>query len=333
MGTTEIVNELYDRYYIHNSTPEDIISSHWKHYQNQVKVRISEGNIESLVGSAFGDLEQRAITSRILSWMTIGSYWLRLPHRMENLNLLKSSIGFTKRMGLPFTYDCFRQVCSLGLVNQYMAQKNQNGKLNVIIIGDGYGFLASLIKEIYPRSTILLVDLGRILLFQAHYCGKAHANRSHFLMKEIEEFDQKELSHDFVYCPAEHLGFAKNLSFDLAINIASMQEMNQQSILGYFSFLRGHLNSDNLFYCCNREEKTMSGGEISRFLEYPWREKDIHLIDEYCHWYRYFLSLHRAQNGPEILKFRIPLVNYFDGLIRHRLTVLETTDDCNIGEA
>jgi len=191
MGTTEIVNELYDRYYIHDSTPEDVISSHWKHYQSQVKVRISEGNIESLVGSAFGDLEQRAITNRMLSWLTIGSYWLRLPRKKEILQLIKSSIDLTKRMGLPFTYDCFRQVCSLVRVNQYITEKNLDANPNVIIIGDGYGFLASLIKEIYPGSTILLVDLGRILLFQAYYCGKAHPHRSHFLMKGIEEFDQK----------------------------------------------------------------------------------------------------------------------------------------------
>ena len=68
----------------------------------------------------------------------------------------------------------------------------------------------------------------------------------------------------------------------------------------------------------------MPGGEVSRFYDYPWENEDIHKVDEYCPWHKYFLSLGRAKNGPQLFKMRIPFINYFDGSHRHRLTMLDT---------
>lgn len=183
--------------------------------------------------------------------------------------------------------------------------------------------MSALIKELFPNSLICLVDLGKILLFQAHYCEKAHPECLHRLVLDSSDtINQSDL--DFLYCPAEYLEKLDELSFDIAINIASMQEMNQTSINTYFDFLRHHMSSNNLFYCCNREEKEMPGGEISKFLSYPWRKEDFHLVDEYCPWHLYVFSFGRAKNGPQLFKIRIPFINYFDGPIMHRLTVLFT---------
>ena len=193
----------------------------------------------------------------------------------------------------------------------------------MIIIGDGYGFLSALIKEIFPNSLICLVDLGKILLFQAYYCEKAYPHSLHRLVSESSgTISQPDLG--FLYCPAEFLEKLDKYSFDVAINIASMQEMNQSSINTYFDFLRRYMPPDNLFYCCNRKEKEMPGGEISKFFSYPWCNEDIHLVDEFCPWHNYFLSFSRAKNGPELFKIRIPFINYFDGPHMHRLTVLQT---------
>ncbi len=317
METAEIINHLYTHYCLNDDTPEQFVSSHWKYYQERVKVQIEGGNVESLVGAAFGDLQNKSIVKQVFSWLTIGSYLLGVPSKKEIVKLIKPSIDLTKKMGLAFSYDCFRQICSLVFIRQYLEEKK---RLNVILIGDGYGFLASLIKQIYPDSVILLIDLGKILLFQAYYCGKAHPDAAHYLVtKELEQND-----YDFIYCPSENLEMVNTLSFDLAISIASMQEMNIETTEFYFSYLRQHLVSENSFYCCNREKKTMPGGEVSEFFQYPWTERDIHLVDNYCPWHRYFLSMSKAQNGPKLLDFRIPFINYFDGPHRHRLSNLYT---------
>jgi len=46
------------------------------------------------------------------------------------------------------------------------------------------------------------------------------------------------------------------------------------------------------------------------------------LIDEICPWCKYFFARCKASRGPKLFNVRVPLVNYMDGDIRHRLSVL-----------
>ncbi len=319
--TNEIINYLYAQYYLKDSTPEHFVSSHWKYYQNQMKVQIEDENIKFWAEAAFSDLQQKSVVKQVFSWLTIGSHLVKIPNRPEICQLMKHSLDLARRMGLPFTYAGFIQTCSLALVRQHLPGKK---RINVIVIGDGYGFLSALIKEIYPDSRILSVDLGRVLLFQAYYCGKAHPDAKHYLVAPSAELAPNQLDYDFIYCPPEVLKLVDGISFDLAINIASMQEMNEETIAFYFDYLRQHLASQNLFYCCNREKKELFGGEVTEFLKYPWSEKDIHLVDNDCPWYTHFIAIYTLKRGPKLLNFRIPFVNYLDGAIRHRLTILNT---------
>jgi len=105
-------------------------------------------------------------------------------------------------------------------------------------------------------------------------------------------------------------------------NIASMQEMAPKTVRDYFDFLRRNVDTENLFYCCNRVRKEMPGGEVSDFASYSWSETDTDLIDGVCPWHRYYLAPHNSARGPRVLGLRIPFVNYFDGDHVHRLTRL-----------
>ena len=91
-----------------------------------------------------------------------------------------------------------------------------------------------------------------------------------------------------------------------------MQEMNYESIRGYFNFIRANATEDNLFYCCNRERKDLPGGEVIEFLNYPWASEDKHLVDEYCPFVKYAASV------------KWPFFHRFDGPFVHRLTNLAT---------
>jgi hypothetical protein len=207
----------------------------------------------------------------------------------------------------------------------------------ILIIGDGYGFLASLFKEIYPNAKLTLVDLGKTLLFQAYYCQLAHSICRHDLASSLSDRDLVDGNYDFLYCPADRLQCIDKTRFDLAVNVASMQEMNAESVATYFDFLRLHrmpplkasthslthsLTHSSLFYCCNRERKVMPGGEVQEFARYPWLDSDAHLVDEICPWHRIFFGYELITNGPSLLGIRIPFVNYYAGSIRHRLTQL-----------
>ena len=97
----------------------------------------------------------------------------------------------------------------------------------------------------------------------------------------------------------------------LTLNIASMQEMNPPIIKAYFDDMRAIASNQQLiFYCCNREEKILPDGTVTKFNEYPWRANDQILIDELCPWHQRYYS------------FIPPFYRPFDGSIRHRLVTL-----------
>ena len=74
------------------------------------------------------------------------------------------------------------------------------------------------------------------------------------------------------------------MTFDVALNVCSMQEMTPTAVEIYFAFLRNHLRPDNVFLCVNRADKTLPGGERSVFADYPWLPGDHHLLDGYQAW-------------------------------------------------
>lgn len=326
---TSIVSRLYEKYYVLEETPNNVVSSHWKHYHEMAQVKFSGGEITIASGVGFGDVAHKSLISRIFDWLTIASYLCFLKERRDILRLMKIARPLANKMGISFSYDCFRQVCSLNLIMKRLNWLSVQ-RLCVICIGDGYGFLSGLLKEYFPNSLICLVDLGKTLLFQSYYLGRVFPHHEHRVILDANQKERVISSNvDFLYCPAEYLDQLSVFSFDLAINIASMQEMNSDSIAGYFRFLRQHMNPEHLFYCCNRVSKIMPAGETSNFFMYPWVAEDKHFIDELCPWHKYFLSYRRSDKGPRFLSLEIPFVNYFDGPHHHRLSILHCDVDRN----
>ena len=123
-------------------------------------------------------------------------------------------------------------------------------------------------------------------------------------------------------CPRLARGFYEQIRVDCAINIASMQEMNEFSIASYFMFLRRSTTPSSRFYCVNRLRKDLPGGEVTSFKDYPWQEDDEVFIDGPCPYYAHFFGHPMLPKGPRVLGVRVPFVNYFDGIMMHRLARL-----------
>jgi hypothetical protein len=315
-----ILKQLYDSYYTDEAESQGLgaLSSHWRHYSDMFNVRFSaDGEVEALEGIGFGVYKYNSMVARLLDKICIWSYLPTLPRGVVKQwwSLSKMARLVCDRMGIDLTYDIFRQVCTLSLIISHMGDAMRARPLRLLMIGDGYGVLSSLFKQVFPHANIVMVDIGKTLFFQAYYCQKAHPERGHCYIGK----DGAEQLVDFVYCPADRLPFLEHLSFDIAINVNSMQEMNTGTIAGYFSFLR-----KNLFYCCNRERNDLRGGEVVEFRQYPWSSEDVVLLEEYCPWQRYFLAVNWPQKGIELGPIKLPIVNYFTGKALHRLSVLET---------
>jgi hypothetical protein len=319
----DVIRYLHARYYADGAVPQQsaFISSHWEHYSRRAEVRVdAEGRLVSLAGVAFGVCRWEGRIHRLLDRLCVLCHLAHLPHRGELLRLRAVAARVSAAMGLHPTLDVFRQVCTLALLWRHLPDAMRRRRLRVLMIGDGYGVLSALFKSILPDATIVMVDIGRVLLFQAVHCQRAHPGRVHALAGAAND----RAAVDFLYCPAEDLPKLDGFTFDIAVNIASMQEMTPPTVARYFDFLRGHLALCNLFYCCNRDSKTLVGGEVSEFLGYPWRDEDRFPVDGPCPWHQYFFAAWRAQRGLTVLGVRVPLVNFYDGPVRHRLAVLAT---------
>jgi hypothetical protein len=164
-----------------------------------------------------------------------------------------------------------------------------------------------------------MLDLGQSLFFQAFHCQKAHPASVHALSGTAEA-----VGADFVYCSSDTIDSIALLEFDVAVNVASMQEMTPATVAAYFLMLRRQLRPANLFYCCNREFKRLPDGQTSVFSEYPWADDDQVLIDEPCPWHQYHFTPRWTGRSPRIAGVPIPGVSYYDGVHRHRLAVLST---------
>ena len=317
-----MTESLYKAYYAApDSDPSRTqLSSHWAAYSREFDVRLDEdGNVTAMEGKGFGDLGVRGVVRTGLSWICYASYWLRLPGKRRVIDLLPRALEVCRKMGAAFSFDCFKQVYTLALLGPHIErmQERRGSGLRVMVIGDGYGFLCALIKSVYPGTRLILVDIGKTLLFQAETCQNAYPTSSHALVGESDDAE-------ILYCPAERLDEIEDW-IDVAINIASMQEMTPETVSGYFFFLRTHCHPENLFYCCNREHKVLLGGEILKFHEYGWKEGDVHHIDELCPWYRYFFALGTARFRHRVAGVPVPFVHRFAGDMRHRLTTLATS--------
>jgi hypothetical protein len=309
----DIVKGIYTKYYAKDAMPNEHISSHWKYYGNNIKVDIDgAGNVRGFHGYGFGGLEGTHLINRGLHYLCDISYFFRLPHKRNVLRLANNSRRVLAVMESYLSYECFRQLYSLDTIQNYF-KPGKDEDFYVLMIGDGYGFLSALIKTVFPRAKIALVDIGKVLFFQTVNLQRVFPYLVHASVTD-DNVAETGRRPDFIYCAAEDLQKLDSGPFRLIINIASMQEMNVYSINRYFKYIRGNSSPDNFFYCCNREVKVLPGGETIEFMKYPWEAGDRHIVDEQCDFYKYFYT------------WRPPFIGHFDGPVRHRLTKMRIED-------
>jgi len=303
---------------------EGPVSSHWRKWAKESYMKVERGAITEAQGVGFGDCQLQS-SQVLLHYLTIISYLLFVRRRLNVLSWMHRAqeiMTACRVFDLFFSYDVFRQCCVGALLQTYIDERKHP---EILMIGDGYGILAGLIKLRYPRCKLYLIDIMPALAFQAIVLGAwlKEAEFSLMISGERRQCFLPSRGADVTFCHAGALGKLRGKGYDLAINVAGMQEMNKISIRRYFTFLRRHLKPDGLFYCCNREEKILTGGEVVRFSEYPWLDGDIHLIDEEPPFYRWFFGKAKAANSLYMGKIRVPFGRRFDGRMRHRLTRLE----------
>ena len=141
----------------------------------------------------------------------------------------------------------------------------------VLEIGAGYGYLAHYMNAVGAQVTI--IDLPEVIPLAVKNLERLNPSASIVLPHEEGAGDYRFL------VPSQ----APN-DVDLAINVASMQEMLPEEIARYFELIH---NVAQWFYCSNRVEKWLSTEAGSsdepkskrdipiRFSEFPWFGEDV----------------------------------------------------------
>lgn len=216
---------------------------------------------------------------------------------------------------LGVTFDVWKCAVILAVLADHW-EAYQLSPRTFAMIGDGNGFLGTLIRRAVPQARVYCIDLPKALVFQAFTHKAADGQAS---MARLGQ--SAEVGADVVFVLPQEIERVVE-AIDCAVNIASMQEMSCGSIAGYFTWLRRRSQGHSRFYCVNREEKALPGGEVARFADYSWRPNDEVFLDGACPYYTHYLSRSMRPHGPALLGLRMPFINYFDGPMKHRLVRL-----------
>ena len=302
--STQIAGYLIERYFKESKPVSIATSSHWEKYSKYQKINdgVNYTKVEDikLSGFGFGDFKNKSIVNFFINVPT--QIYLKTKIFPKcNRQTLKLARKNAKKSTQLFSHDLARMVLTLDLFEQFIPDLNEK---RVVIIGDGYGRLGTLIKAKFPQSKIIYVNRGRTLLFDLVYSKKTFPDSVVHLVDH-----EPNLSADFNFIEAEKVSDMK-ITGDLFINIAGMQEMNYSQIQEYFKIIQNQ-ESGTMFYCCNRESKELPDGSVIEFNNYPWRDLKV-LLKEYCPWHQEF-----PMNRP-------PFKGKVDGPILHSMSLVES---------
>jgi hypothetical protein len=218
--------------------------------------------------------------------------------------------------------DVLRNVITLAFLKSETPER-LDGTGTVCVIGDGFGTMGALLLASGSASQVVLVNLTRTLLVDLWYLrlwlGAGEFERSVVLLTEPEEIPEalyegagRPRARVMAIQAMDH-ELIQEIPIGLALNMVSMGEMDPSVTAAYFEDLRaaaGKSPRGLTFYCCNRQEKRLPDGTITRFAEYPWIPEEPTLLDGVCPWHQSYYS------------FRPPFYHPYDGPIQHRIVNL-----------
>lgn len=215
-----------------------------------------------------------------------------------------------RRQGRIYDLDILRRKLTVAYLDMRVPTALTAGKF-LLVIGDGFATLSSIALAAFPGLRVVAVNLVKSLL--ADLCFAAQAVPDARAVPVTGSGSMAQALNDsrarLIALRADDWKLVSQVPAALAINVASMQEMDPPVIAQYFNALRAGPEA-TVFYCCNREEKTLPDSTTVRFRDYPWRREDKVLDDGLCPWHQQYYSA------------RPPFIHAYDGPIRHRLVVL-----------
>lgn len=241
---------------------------------------------------------------------------LQLPSRTlgrtfkEFRNIDRNAASIAARQGRIYDKDLLRHSLTLALLREHLDLASERDP--IAVIGDGFANMTSLVLANLPLSRVILVNLTKTLLVDLAFVFKAFPEAGIALVRNAGEMNEAMARDDIriIAVGADDAELLAGVPIVLGINILSMMEMDPPVTKMYFDVLRKCPRARTAFYCCNRVEKRLPDGTITRFFDYPWDRDDEILVDEPTPWDKY------AYRGK-------PPFYYKGGTTHHRLVRLK----------
>jgi putative sugar O-methyltransferase len=292
---------------------EKSISSHWVEYLKDFQYKNGEFSGRGL---------PEGKGSRRTKLQRAGEYIFQTPFRRQGKQfsefnkVLQCANRLHKERNTSLQLGTLRQVLSLAFLQKHIALDQFTDP--IVVIGDGFGIMSSLLLSYLSGSTpkIVVVNLTQNLLIDTVFIKKSIPFVNICLVKNAVEYHEavEDSAINVICIQADNAQLISGEAIGLAINISSMQEMSHSVISGYFDFMRTSPNQKTYFYCANRIEKKLPDGTIVNFFKYPWNSKDQIMIDDLCPWQQYYYNYKRP-----------PFYFRYDGEHQHRLALMHKT--------
>jgi hypothetical protein len=289
---------------------EKNISSHWVEYLKDFKYENGKFSGKGLPEGGGG---RRSFPGSLVDYIFQTPFRRQGKQFTEFSKILQCAKRVHKERDTSLQLGTLRQVLSLSFLQQHHIFDQLIDP--IVVIGDGFGIMSSLLLSYLAKSKIkvVTVNLTQNLLIDAVFIKKSIPSANICLVKNAEAYHkaQNDSEVDVICIQADNSQLIGNASIGLVINIASMQEMTPSVTAEYFSFVRTSTNKNTFFYCVNRIEKILPDGVVSNFFKYPWHPKDQIIVDELCPWHQYYYNYRKP-----------PFYFQYDGKHQHRLVLV-----------
>ncbi len=276
-------------------------SSHWKKYHS--KFKYENGILTGLEGFGTNTKPLTGI-KKIVYDLILLRYQSNIINKSFFNDVKKHAIDISKKQNRNFDLDILRHCLTIDFLSSYkLLDKNKT----VVVIGDGWGIMTTLLLKLKIVDKVILVNLNKTLLVDLIYTSKILPSVVDSCSLLENKSDVKRIKKQkLVAIRADNYELLRYIQKDLVINIVSFQEMNIDVVNNYIKYLE---NCDKSFflYHCNREEKVLPDGSITRIKDFKFKKPKKVIVDDICSWHKDYITK------------RPPFILPYDGIIRHQL--------------
>lgn len=267
---------------------ETEISSHWQKYLPTVKIELISWGVPSrfLIDqqgiAGLSNINLYTFVTNILS--ILKNFYLTIKFKCD-LVILSKIIMISLKTNRLLNFDMIKHAILVSKINRKVDISSYS---NFVIIGDGFGFLGTLLKILYPNKSITFVNLPKNLFLDFIFYSK--------VFPFSEDSPNLISAHD-------RINFDKKNT--LFFNIASFSEMTVNQIVSYIGAIK---EVSGTLVSLNRNTKKHPDGTLVD-LDSLFRDKVKNLIFEEnpCQFYMHYptnklMPLFLPFDGPVHLK-------------------------------